>query len=165
LKTEIEVNGKLYTVEITGQPSGKVQVAIDDRPVEADIAELGPGLYSILIHDTSINVRVEQKASGLRVFSGGREFLAKIVDRRKWNPKGAGLAAGGRQEITAPMPGKIIRLLVKAGDQVEPGHGIAVIEAMKMQNEIRSTKPGTVERLFVKEGQTVSAGEAIAVIS
>src|SRR5258705_4794768 len=67
-----------------------------------------------------------------------------------------------RQQILAPMPGKIIRVLVQAGEKVEAGQGLLVVEAMKMQNEIRSPKSGTVERLLVKEGQPVNAGEILA---
>jgi biotin carboxyl carrier protein len=63
------------------------------------------------------------------------------------------------------MAGKVVRLLVKSGDQVEVGQGLLVVEAMKMQNEIRSPKSGTVEKLQVNEGQTVNAGEVLASIS
>ena len=60
------------------------------------------------------------------------------------------------------MPGKIVRVLVEAGEKVEAGQGLLVVEAMKMQNEIRSPKSGTVERLLAKEGQPVNAGEVLA---
>jgi biotin carboxyl carrier protein len=60
------------------------------------------------------------------------------------------------------MPGKVIRLLVSAGDQVEAGQGLVVVEAMKMQNEIRSPKKGKVERVVATEGQNVNAGEVLA---
>jgi len=60
------------------------------------------------------------------------------------------------------MPGKVVRLLVKAGDRVEAGQGLFVVEAMKMQNEIRSPKSGTVERVLVAEGQAVNSGEVLA---
>ena len=63
------------------------------------------------------------------------------------------------------MPGKVVRLLVKAGDAIEAGKGVLVVEAMKMQNEIRSPKSGTVESLKVKEGQAVNAGEILAIIA
>jgi biotin carboxyl carrier protein len=62
------------------------------------------------------------------------------------------------------MPGRVVRLLVKAGESVQAGQGIAVVEAMKMQNEVRSPKGGKVDRLAVREGQTVNAGDTIAVI-
>ena len=64
----------------------------------------------------------------------------------------------------APMPGKVVRLLCAAGDQVTAGQGVAVVEAMKMQNEVQSPKAGQVLELRVREGQTVNAGEVLAVI-
>ena len=60
------------------------------------------------------------------------------------------------------MPGMVIRLLVSAGDEVEAGQGLVVVEAMKMQNEIRSPKKGKVDRVLAKEGQNVNAGEVLA---
>jgi len=72
---------------------------------------------------------------------------------------------GSRQQVTAPMPGKVVRILVQAGDKVEAGQGLLVVEAMKMQNEIRSPKGGTIERLHVKEGQPVNAGEVLCIVS
>jgi biotin carboxyl carrier protein len=60
------------------------------------------------------------------------------------------------------MPGRVIRVLVSAGDEVEAGQGLVVVEAMKMQNEIRSPKKGKVERMLAREGQNVNAGEVLA---
>ncbi|HWQ03049.1 MAG TPA: biotin/lipoyl-containing protein, partial [Candidatus Nitrosotenuis sp.] len=79
--------------------------------------------------------------------------------------RGGALEAEGRQEILAPMPGKVVRVLVKSGDAVEAGHGLLVVEAMKMQNEIKSPKSGKVERVLVSEGQNVNAGETLAVVA
>jgi len=70
----------------------------------------------------------------------------------------------GSQRVIAPMPGKVVRVLVKVGDAIEVGNGILVVEAMKMQNEVRSPKSGKIERLLVSEGQAVSAGEVLAVV-
>ena len=91
------------------------------------------------------------------------EFVAEVVDPRAWRGRRHGaVEAEGRQQIVAPMPGKVVRVLVKAGDKVEAGQGLLVVEAMKMQNEVRSPKTGTVERLLAKEGQPVIAGEVLA---
>jgi biotin carboxyl carrier protein len=88
------------------------------------------------------------------------------VDPRSWSGRRhAGSEAEGRQQIVAPMPGKIVRVLVIAGDRVEAGQGLLVVEAMKMQNEIRSPKSGTVESVQVEEGQAVNAGEVLCVVS
>jgi biotin carboxyl carrier protein len=86
-----------------------------------------------------------------------------VRDPRTWRGRRhSALEAEGRQQIVAPMPGKVIRLLVKVGDEVEAGQGLVVVEAMKMQNEIRSPKKGKVERLQAKEGQPVNAGDVLA---
>jgi len=86
-----------------------------------------------------------------------------VADPRAWRGRRHGtVEAEGRQAIAAPMPGKVIRLLVKAGDKVQAGQGVLVVEAMKMQNEVKSPKSGRVERLLAKEGQPVNAGEVLA---
>ena len=77
---------------------------------------------------------------------------------------GAGIELEGRQQLLAPMPGKVVRVLVATGQKVEAGQGLLVIEAMKMQNEVRSPKSGTIEKL-AREGQTVNAGEILAIVS
>lgn len=117
-----------------------------------------------MIRGRSIEVHVEARGQALWITSGGREFIATVTDPRRYR-KGAGsILAEGRQQVTAPMPGKVIRVLVKAGDQVAAGQGIVVVEAMKMQNEVKSPKAGTVEKLLVAEGQPVNAGDALAVV-
>jgi biotin carboxyl carrier protein len=165
LKCEIELDGKLHGVELihTGQ---RACWTIDGRALDADAEEVSPGIYSILIGGQSFEVRVESNSdSQLRVTVAGREFNAAIRNSRKWKrDRRAGAEAEGPQQVTAPMPGKIVLVLVKTGETVEAGQGIAVVEAMKMQNEIRSPKSGTVERLLVAVGQTVNAGEVVAIV-
>jgi biotin carboxyl carrier protein len=165
MRLEIELDGKAHSVEITG--GGKeIRCAIDGKKLNADAVELSPGIYSILAGGKSLEGRVEPVGGHLRINVSGFEFRAAVRDRRQWSRKrGAALEAEGRQQVVAPMPGKVVRLLVGAGERVEARQGLFVVEAMKMQNEIRSPKSGTVERLLVKEGQAVNAGEALAVIA
>jgi biotin carboxyl carrier protein len=123
-------------------------------------------VYSILVDGESLEARVEPDGRGLRLTIGDREWRADVRDPREWRRNRSGAAeAEGRQQVLAPMPGKIVRVLVGAGDAVEAKQGLLVVEAMKMQNEVRSPKSGTVERLLVTEGQTVNAGEVLAIIS
>ena len=134
-----------------------------------DVLEIGLGGFSILLQGASFDAQIIPEAEGLAVFCRGREFHATVRDPRAWKGwKGrtGGLQlAYGRQEVVAPMPGKIVRVLVTAGQNVEVGQGLLVVEAMKMQNEIRAPKRGQAARLFVREGQTVSAGEPLLVIT
>jgi biotin carboxyl carrier protein len=142
-----------------------LHITLDGRAIEADSVEVAAGTYSILISGRAHEVRIAPIHSALRVHVGSREFVIQIADPRAWRGRhGAAQEAEGRQEILAPMPGKIVRVLVKQGDKVETGQGLCVVEAMKMQNEIKSPKTGIVERLLVAEGQAVNSGESLAVV-
>jgi len=151
-------------VEVT-RTENILRIERDGSAIEADAHKLSPGIYSILINNRSFEARVELHRDGMHVHVGGREFTIDIADPRAWRGRrGGALEAEGRQEILAPMPGKIVRLLVEQGAKVTAGQGLLVVEAMKMQNEIKSPKSGTLEKLLVKEGVAVNAGETIAVV-
>jgi len=168
MKVEIELGGRTRGVELT-RADGRLRCVLDGQALEADAVEVKPGIYSILIGGTSLEVRVEmhgERAGALRIVADNREFSANVRDPRQWRRnRGTAAEAEGRQQVVAPMPGKIVRVLVKAGDKVELKQGLLVVEAMKMQNEIRSPKSGTVERLLAAEGQTVNAGEILAIVA
>ncbi len=163
MKFEIHISGKTREVEL--ERNGESwHISLDGQPVEADAVEIAPNTMSILLGGQSHEIRIMPLTDGtLKLQSGLAEFTAEVIDPRAWRGRRHGiLEAEGRQQVLAPMPGKVIRLLVKAGDRVEAGQGLLVVEAMKMQNEIRSPKSGTVERLLAKEGQPVNAGEVLA---
>jgi biotin carboxyl carrier protein len=143
----------------------RIRIEMPGKIIEGDAVEVATGTYSVLIGGHSYEVRVESAHSGLRVHAGAREFGAEIDDPRAWRRRrGGALEAEGRQEVVAPMPGKVVRVLAKQDDEVEAGQGLFVVEAMKMQNEIRSPKKGKLDRLLVIEGQVVNAGEPLAVV-
>jgi biotin carboxyl carrier protein len=143
------------------------QVTLDGRPLAVDAVEIAPNTISILLAGQSFEVTVTPCADGkLNLQTGPHEFTAEVIDQRAWSGRRhANVEVEGRQQILAPMPGKVVRLLVKEGDHVEAGQGLLVVEAMKMQNEIRSPKSGTIERVLAKEGQPVNAGEILCVVA
>jgi biotin carboxyl carrier protein len=167
-KHDILLDGAQHSVELTrpaGEPSHLTAV-IDGRRVEADAIRISAGVYSILLGGQSFEVCVEAVAGGLLAQTAGRAYRGEIADPRSWRGgRGPKIDFAGRQQISAPMAGKIVRVLVAPGQQVETGQGLLVVEAMKMQNEICSPKAGTVERLLAAEGQVVNAGEVIAVVA
>ena len=168
MKLEIQLGGtnaKTRTVELVREVEGW-RITLDDLPTDADATEIAPNIFSILLNGQSHEVRVAPSSAGsLTLQTAHREFTAQVIDPRAW--RGRHHAAGeaeGRQQIVAPMPGKVVRVLVQAGDAVEAGQGLLVVEAMKMQNEVRSPKRGKVERLLAKEGQPVNAGEVLCIV-
>ena len=170
MKFEVQLDGssgkKTRIVELE-RSEGGWRVLLDGQPVDADAVEIAPHILSILLNGQSHEIRITPASDGkLKLQTGTQEFTAEVIDPRAWSGRRhSHVEAEGRQQIVAPMPGKVVRLLVKAGDRVEIGQGLFVVEAMKMQNEIRSPKSGTVERVLAKEGQPVNAGEILCVVS
>ncbi|PYU12631.1 MAG: hypothetical protein DMG37_12880 [Acidobacteria bacterium] len=167
MKYEVRISGKTHIVELERQAGGWQARAEGESGFTTDVAEIAPNVFSVLLSGCSYEIYITPSSGGqLQLQTGGLEFLAEIIDPRSWRGRRhRGAEAEGRQQIAAPMPGKVVRLLAKAGDAVEAGQGLLVVEAMKMQNEIRSPKSGTVERVLVTEGQTVNAGEVLCVVA
>jgi biotin carboxyl carrier protein len=124
------------------------------------LVEVEPGVYSILVEGASHEVRVDAG----QVTVGNRRFDFQIDDPRQWKRSGDAAGGQGRAAILAPMPGKVVRILVAVGDEVEAGQGIVVVEAMKMQNELKAPRAGRVATIQAKENDSVVAGAVLAVI-
>jgi biotin carboxyl carrier protein len=167
MKFEVQLDGssgkKSRIVELERSASGW-RVTLDGQLVDGDAVEISPYTLSVLLNGESHEIRITPIPGGkLKLQSGAHEFTAEVIDPRSWSGRRHGhVEAEGRQPIVAPMPGKVVRVLVKAGERVEAGQGLLVVEAMKMQNEIRSPKSGTVEHVLAREGQPVTAGEVLA---
>lgn len=166
MKYEVRISGKTRIVEFERNGEGW-QARLDGQTAVADVVETWPNTFSVLISGQSHQICVTPSSDRqLKLQTGGLEFSAEVIDPRSWrHRRHGGAKAEGRQQIAAPMPGRVIRLLVQAGDAVEAGQGLVVVEAMKMQNEIRSPNRGTVECVLVAEGQAVNAGELLCVVS
>jgi biotin carboxyl carrier protein len=164
MKLEVQVGGgkDKRTVELEHDESGW-KGSIEGSNIKADIVEVSSNVFSVICEGQSCEVRVTPCVDGtLSLHVGSREMQAEVIDPRAWSGRRHGhVEAEGRQQIVAPMPGKVVRVLVTIGDHVETGQGLFVVEAMKMQNEIRSTKRGKIERVLAQAGQTVTAGEIL----
>ena len=167
MKYEVHISGRTHVVELERGADGWQTKTEAGSGTSAHIAEIAPNIFSVLLSGHSHEVYVTPSPDGqLQLQTGGLEFLAEVFDPRSWRGRRqTGAEAEGRQQIVAPMPGKVVRLLVKEGDKVEAGQGLLVVEAMKMQNEIRSPKSGALERVQVAEGQAVNAGDVLCVVA
>ena len=163
MKLEVRIGKSTRIVEL--EPGAdRWRITLDGQPLDADAVEIAPNTFSILLRGQSHEIRVTPSSNGtLTLQTGFEEFTAEVLDPRAWSGRRhSAVEAEGRQQVVAPMPGKVIRIFVKAGDRVEAGQGLLVIEAMKMQNEICSPKSGVVKRVLAQEGQPVNAGEILA---
>jgi biotin carboxyl carrier protein len=148
----------------------KWQILIDGRPVEVDpqrleaVKEVEPGVYSVLLEGRSFEVRAIATPHVLNVETGGRRFAVEVRDPRNGGRQSRAASGSGRQSIAAPMPGKVVRVLVKEGDAVDIGQGLIVVEAMKMQNEMKTSRAGRVVEVRVIDGDTVAAGDTLVVL-
>jgi biotin carboxyl carrier protein len=137
----------------------------DGETLIADGEEISPGVYSILIDGRSYEAHVSKQPGDAEgylspyvVSVGLRHYLVEIRDPRLWRRDNPGVQEKGPQEIVAPMPGKIVKVLVSENQEVAQDQGLLVIEAMKMQNEIRVPRAGRVERIYALEEIGVEAG-------
>lgn len=141
---------------------------IDGRRYELEVRRPSAGVYLLLVGHKVFECRVGRtgaRRDQLEVHLGGHAHTVTLTDpKRLRGAKASGASADGAAQLVAPMPGKVVRVLVEQGAQVRAGDGIVVVEAMKMQNEMKSPRAGTVKELHAATGATVNAGEVLAVI-
>jgi len=131
----------------------------------ADVTETEPNVYSVLSAGRSYEARVEPVADGeMVVVIDGHRFEIEVRDPRQFRRRDGWRGIDGLQNVTTPMPGKVVRILAPLGASVTAGQALMVVEAMKMQNEMRAPKSGKLVSIPVHEGDTVAAGEVLATI-
>jgi biotin carboxyl carrier protein len=145
---------------------GRYAVTLNGKRHEIDALMLAHGAVSMLIDGESHSVEFEERNDLVSVLLETQVNQIDIVDERRARLREAtkAFSAEGKQQITAPMPGKIVKVLVKLGEAVKEGQGLVVIEAMKMENELKSPKAGKVVELTAKEGTAVENGAKLAAV-
>ncbi len=158
-----------YQTDVTIRREGSRAVAeVGGRRYELDAHEPAPNSYLLIADGRVSECRLEGKPESgqpLGILVGGRHYIVTLTDpKRLRGSASAGLHSDGAARVIAPMPGKVVRVLVDVGAQIEAGEGIVIVEAMKMQNEMKSPTSGTVVALNVRAGATVNGGDVLAVI-
>lgn len=154
---------KNVRVERVGE--GRYRVDIDGKSHEVDARHIAAGTMSLLIDDASYDVELEvagdnESKGAYNVLVRGQVMALEVLDERqvRMGISSSAFAVEGPQTITAPMPGKVVDVLVAVGDEVEDGAPLCIIEAMKMENELKSPKAGKVSAVHVDKGAAVEAG-------
>lgn len=177
MRIEVEVNGKVreVTLEKTLRPA-RYLVSWDDRAFEVDaqvMEQSQHGMRLSLVHLASAEDPVSRKvycgtvdrAGSMFVSVDGTSFQATINGSRNSIRAVGGGSEGDGTRLTAPMPGKVVRVLVEPGDKVEARQPVVVVEAMKMENELTVEKAGAIEEVRVSEGESVESGQLLVVVN
>jgi biotin carboxyl carrier protein len=180
---EVDINGRLRLVSVT-RADGVFHVTIDGRRVDVDSARIDAYSWSLIVReevrlkpDTTpdvvsafrrsyeITIAPDQASSQLTIGVGAARVAAGVNGRRRPGRKAdPSHAAAGPLSVVAPMPGKIVRVLVQSGEAVHARQPLIVVEAMKMENELRAGRAGTVTEVRAQAGQSVDAGAVLVVV-
>jgi biotin carboxyl carrier protein len=159
----VTIDGCTHSVETGGD-----QVLVDGKPVRAELRVVpGTNVHHLLADGASYALVARsspEEAGGWELDIDGERFTANVVDERTRAIRamtGRSGAVAGPKPIRAPMPGLVLRITVAPADSVRAGQGVAIVEAMKMENELKAEAPGIVSRVLVSAGQAVEKGQVL----
>jgi biotin carboxyl carrier protein len=164
---DVTIDGKNYRLEIE-RAEGRWSCRLDGHEVAVDAVLARPDVLSLRIGNQAYEIKSERVAGDedddWHLWVGSARFACEVRDPRALRSRARAADDHGPRKLTAPMPGKVVRVLVREGDRVEAGGGVLVVEAMKMQNEIKSPKKGTIQKMLAAEGVAVNAGDVLAIV-
>jgi acetyl/propionyl-CoA carboxylase alpha subunit len=164
MRIEARIGGEERTFDFEREGE-RLRGRIGNRELEAEVIEAAPLLLNLRMGSRVFHLSYSLEGRRLLLDAGGGEIEVEILDPLRSTavaPEARGLP--GRREVMTAMPGKVVAVKVKVGDEVLSGQGLAVVEAMKMENEVVSPKDGRVVAVEVVEGQTVEAGALLVAV-
>ncbi len=156
-------------VELTELAAGRYQLSMNGRTLQLDARHVSDTTLSLIWDQQAFNVELEAAPNGKgeNILVRGHVVNVEVLDLRTLRLRRAQEVKAvhdGPAEVTAPMPGKVVDVLVRDGQEVNEGQGLIVVEAMKMENELRSPRAGVVRDLRVRKGDTVEGGVSLCVV-
>ena len=158
------VEGQPVEIEVNRTENGVIEAEIGGRSYRLEAKAVEPGVYWFTWNNRSLEITVTQNRDSYVASLAGHRIAVEILDARNALHRAAQHGHDGAVQIRAPMPGKVIKVLVAEGTEVLVNQGIVVLEAMKMQNEIKSPKNGVVRKLAVTDGAPVNSGDLLATV-
>ena len=154
------------TITVEDLGGANYKVAIDGVEHVVDAHKVASQLWSVLYGDASFVVDVTQlPTEDFEVLiHGDCHKFTLMNEQRRAMIRAGGKGSAGKAMVTSPMPGKVVKLLVGVGQEVQADQGVIVVEAMKMENELKSALAGKVKEIFVKEGEVVESGAKLLLV-
>jgi biotin carboxyl carrier protein len=161
---DVAIDGKRYRLELERVEAGW-HCRLDGREIQVDAVLARRDVLSVLIGGKAYEIKREHTSTDMHLWVGSVRYLAELHDPRSLRGRrGTAADEKGPRKLLAPMPGKVVRVLIGEEQPVEAGQSILVVEAMKMQNEIKSPKKGIVQKIVAAEGANVNAGDVLAIV-
>jgi biotin carboxyl carrier protein len=168
LQLELKVNDRNAIVKEIHRKGNLVTISVDDKIYEVDIDKVSGEEYSILSEGKSYNVEVirtdDPKVYRVNTIYFGFDVSVNDAEARYMQKRKKADGDGTTDTIKSPMPGKVVKVLVRKGDHVEKGQTVVVLSAMKMESEYKAGCDGVVSKVAVKEGDTVDGNQLMIVI-
>ena len=164
---EVKLNDRTAKVELLNRIDNKVKILVDDQKYDADVIMVEKGVYSIIMNGISYNIELIEDGSSKEylVNTLNESFDVEIIDAESKYLKSRKKDEGEDSNIiSTPMPGKVVKVLVKPGDKVKAGETVIIISAMKMESEYKVKKDRLVKEVLVKEGDIVAGHQSLIII-
>jgi biotin carboxyl carrier protein len=159
------LEGTEHEVDLEELSPESFAISLGKTRFQADLRRVGPASFSVLLENRSFDFDVVRDGEEIVVTSRHGSTRLSVVDSARRTTRGGQKREHkGPAQIKAQMPGRIVNVLVKAGDEVKEGQGVVIVEAMKMENEVKTPKAGKVAEVKVAAGQTVEKGALMVVI-
>lgn len=168
MKMMARVGDKSFEIEVEKAPDGRYRIGLESESFLVDARRVGnSAILSLLIGGRSYETHVSKDGGKYHVSLVGSAFDVLLEDElsSRVSSAVAGDDPGAAQAVVAPMPGLVVAIKVEPGDKVEAGQAVAIVEAMKMQNELAASAAGTVSEVHVKSGDAVASGQALLTIA
>lgn len=158
MKYRVTIDGRERDVDVTIAPSGSISVTLDGAKLDADVRPVPGGVsvrFGSRVHDVMV---AGAGGEEVQLAAGAARAVATVLSERARAARARSGGGSAAKELRAPMPGRVVRVLCAAGDEVKAGQPLVVVEAMKMENELHAPVGGTVRAVLVAEGVAVEAG-------
>jgi biotin carboxyl carrier protein len=162
-------DAKPVAVDLQELPNGALEAKVDGKAVDVDVAAIGGprNQLSVRVDGRIVDLTVEGTPPEFGVSVSGHRAVVRVESERMRAADSAkkGSATGGERVVKSPMPGRVVKVLVAKGDAVQPGQGLLVLEAMKMENEVKSKTAGTVAEVHVTTGSAVEGNAKLITLA
>jgi biotin carboxyl carrier protein len=167
MSLEIKIDDRTAEVELIKKEGNLVSIKVDDKLYDLDLLMVENGVYSIISNNKSYNVELIEKEDHrhFNVNTLYNSYDVEIIDAEtKYKQGRTSAEVDDIRKIASPMPGKVVKILVKVGDELKAGDTVIVVSAMKMESEYKVQKDRIVKEILVKEGDTVDGNQTLVVV-